>query len=135
MLRVLVVDDSRDSITTLHWLLQNWGHEAHVAADGRTALEMADSLQPDVVILDLAMPEMDGYEVAKRLRQLDAQKPIIVVHSGYCTEADVRRSLEAGCNRHLPKPVDPDDIRRLLRAYEQWLQRKLPHQAELMLTR
>jgi CheY-like chemotaxis protein len=135
MLRVLVVDDWQDSITSLHWLLQNWGHEAHVAADGPTALEMADSLQPDVVILDIAMPGMDGYEVAKRLQQRDAHKPFIIIHSGYCSEADVRRSLEAGCSYHFPKPVDPDDIRRLLEAYEKWLQRKIPHQTELLLAR
>lgn len=135
MLRVLVVDDSRDSISTLHWLLQNWGHEAYVAADGPTALRMANSLQPDVVILDLAMPGMDGYEVAKHLRQLDAHKPIIIVHSGYCTDADVRRSLEAGCKYHLPKPVDPDDMRRLLEDSERGLKREIPHQAELLLIR
>lgn len=135
MLRVLVIDDWQDSITSLHWLLQNWGHEAHVAADGPTALVMADILQPDVVILDLAMPGMDGYEVAKRLRQLDAHKPIIIVHSGYCTDEDVRRSLEAGCNYHLPKPVDPNEIRWLLESCEQHLQRKLPDQPELLLVR
>ncbi len=119
MLRVLVVDDWPDSITTLHWLLRDWGHEARVAADGATALKMADSFRLDVVILDIAMPGMNGYEVAKRLRQLDPHKPLIIAHSGYCTDADVRRSLEAGCNYHLAKPVSPEDLRRLLEAYEQ----------------
>lgn len=122
MLRVLAVDDVPDSITTLRLLLQAWGHEACAAADGHMALKTADNLHPDVVILDLAMPRMDGYEVAKRLRQLDAHKPLIIAHSGFCTEADVRRSLEAGCNYHLRKPVEPDVIRRLLEAYGRWLQ-------------
>ena len=125
MLRVLVVDDWQDSITSFHWLLQEWGHETRVAADGPTALKMAETFQPDVVILDLAMPGMDGYEVAKCLRQRDPQKPLLIAHSGYCSDADVRRSLEAGCSYHFPKPVDPIEVKQLLEAYEQWLQRKL----------
>ena len=122
MLRVLAVDDWPDSLTTLRLLLQVWGHEACVADDGPTALRMADSFQPDVVILDIAMPGMDGYAVAKRLRQFDRGKPLIIAYSGFCTAEDVRRSLEVGCNYHFSKPVEPDTIRRLLGAYEQWLQ-------------
>lgn len=121
MLRVLIVDDWQDSTTTLHWLLLDWGHEASVAADGATALKMVESFRPDVVILDIALPVMSGYEVAKRVRQLDPHKPLIIAHSGYCTDADVRRSLEVGCNHHLAKPASPEDLQRLLNAYEQWL--------------
>jgi two-component system CheB/CheR fusion protein len=124
MLRVLVDDDCPDCSVSLQWLLQKWGHDARVATDGPTALKRADRFQPDAVLLDLAMPRMDGYKVAKHLRQQDPQKPLIIAHSGYCTEADVRRSLEVGCNHHLPKPVEPDEIKRLLEAYEQSQQRK-----------
>lgn len=123
MLRVLVVDDWTDSITTFHVLLRDWGHEALVAADGPTALKIAGSFRPDVVILDIAMPVMDGYEVAKRLRQGAPCKPLIIAHSGLCREDDVRRSLEAGCHYHFTKPVDPIEIKQLLDAYERWLQR------------
>jgi CheY-like chemotaxis protein len=121
MLRILVVDDCPDYATTLQWLLRAWGYEAHVATDGLTALALADSFQPDVVVLDIGLPGIDGYEVAKRLRELDSQKPFIIAHSGYCSDTDVRRSLEAGCIAHLSKPVDPEDIRRLLETCEKCL--------------
>ncbi len=119
MLRVLVVDDWPDSIMTLQLLLQSWGHEALVAVDGSQTLKMAELIELDVVILDIGMPGMDGYEVAKRLRQRNRRKPIIIAHSGYCTDADIRLALEAGCDYHLAKPVDPDDIKRLLESCEQ----------------
>jgi CheY-like chemotaxis protein len=67
MLRVLVVDDCPDTVTSLQLLLRSWGHEARVATDGLTALDLADAFRPDVVVLDIALPGMDGYEVAKRL--------------------------------------------------------------------
>jgi CheY-like chemotaxis protein len=121
MLRILVVDDWPDSVLSLQLLLQSWGYETLMAVDGSQALRMAAVLEPDVVILDIGLPGMDGYEVAKRLRQRDPQKPIIIAHSGYCTEADVSLSLKAGCIAHLPKPVDPEDIRRLLESCEKTL--------------
>jgi two-component system CheB/CheR fusion protein len=121
MLRILVVDDSPDCVTTLQWLLQAWGHETCVATDGLTALDLADSFQPDVVVLDIGLPGIDGYEVAKRLREANSEKPFIIVHSGYCSDGDVRRSREAGCIAHFSKPVDPEDIRRLLETCEKWL--------------
>lgn len=124
MLRVLVVDDEPDFTASLHWLLKEWGYDARTATDGPGALKMADHFQPDVVILDLAMPGMDGYELARQLRQLDPEKPIIIAHSGYCTEADVRRALDAGCNYHLAKPAEPDEVQGLLEAYERLLLRK-----------
>jgi CheY-like chemotaxis protein len=121
MLRILVVDDCPDCATSLQWLLQKWRYDARAATDGPTALKMADCFQPDVVLLDLAMPGMDGHEVVKRLRRIDSEKPIIIAHSGYCTEDDVRRSLEVGCNYHIPKPVEPDELKGLLEAYKQLL--------------
>ncbi len=130
MLRVLVVDDCRDSATSLQLLLQVWGHEAHVAIDGPTAIQMAESFQPDVLILDIDLPGMDGYEVAKCLRKADSEKPFIVIHSGYCTDADVRRSLEAGFLAHLPKPVDPEAIRKVLVICEKWPHWNPPAQRE-----
>jgi CheY-like chemotaxis protein len=121
MLRILVVDDCPDSATTLQMLLQGWGYEAHVATDGPTALDLADIHQPDVVILDLGLPGMDGYEVARRLRRPGGLRPVLVAHSGYCTDADVRRSLEAGFIAHLAKPVASEEIRRALGICEKWL--------------
>ncbi len=122
MFRVLVVDDCLDTDTTLQWLLREWGHEACVATDGETALKMADIFHPDAVLLDIGLPGMDGYEVAKCLRQLDPQKPIIIALSGYCSDVDVHRALEVGCNYHLCKPAELDELKRLLESCEQVLQ-------------
>ncbi len=130
MLRVLVVDDCQDSATSLQLLLQVWGHEARVAIDGPTAIQMAESFWPDVMILDIDLPGMDGYEVAKRLRKTNSETPFIVIHSGHCTDADMRRSLKAGFIAHLPKPVDPEDIRKVLVICEKWLHRNPPAHRE-----
>jgi CheY-like chemotaxis protein len=119
MSRVLVVDDWEDSISTLQLLLQSWGHETCAAADGATALTMAEKFLPDVVLLDIGLPGMDGNKVAKQLRQRDLQKPLIIAHSGYCTTEVVKLSLDAGCDLHLSKPVEPDEIKRILTDYEQ----------------
>ncbi len=121
MLRILIVDDCPDSATTLQLLLRSWGHETHVATDGPTALELADIHQPDVVILDLGKPGMNGYAVANHLRRLRQRKPILIAHSGSCRSEDVRRSLEAGCLAHLTKPVHPEEIRRTLGICRKWL--------------
>jgi two-component system CheB/CheR fusion protein len=80
---------------------------------------MAEKFLPDVVLLDIGLGGMDGYEVARRLRQCDPQKPLIIAHSGYCTTEDVKLSLDAGCNLLLAKPVEPDEIKRILTDYEQ----------------
>jgi CheY-like chemotaxis protein len=130
MLRVLVVDASPDCATTLQWLLQSWGHEACFATDGPTALDLANSFQPDVVVLDIALPGIDGYEVAKRLRKPNSKKPFLVAHSGFCTDADVQRSLKAGFLAHLAKPTDPEDIRKILVICEKWPHWNPPDQRE-----
>lgn len=130
MLRVLVVDDCLDTVTSLQLVLRSWGHEARVATDGLAALDLADNFHPDVLILDIALPGMDGYEVAKRLRKPNSEKPILIAHSGHCTEADVRRSLKDGFAAHLAKPVDPADIRKTLVICEKWLHLNPPTQHE-----
>jgi CheY-like chemotaxis protein len=114
MLRVLIVDDDPDTVASLRLLLEAWGFEAWTARDGQTALEMAQAFPPEVVILDLAMPCLDGYEVARRLRQSLPEGLCIICMSGYGTEVDRQRSQEAGCDHHLLKPADPGELRRLL---------------------
>jgi two-component system CheB/CheR fusion protein len=114
-LRVLVVDDCHDTIESLALLLQCWGHDARTALDGPTALEIARDYKPDVVLLDLAMPGMDGFEVARRLRQeLGLARTWIVSLSGYGREEDQRHALEAGCDCHFLKPMNPDFLQQLL---------------------
>ncbi|HEX9945131.1 MAG TPA: PAS domain-containing protein [Thermoanaerobaculia bacterium] len=114
-LRILVVDDNEDSAESLAVWLRLIGHDARTAHDGPRALEMAMEFHPEVVLLDIGMPGMNGYDVARRLRQEPAtQKAMIVAMTGWGQEEDRRRSQEAGFDRHLVKPVDPKGLNDLL---------------------
>jgi two-component system CheB/CheR fusion protein len=107
LLRVLVVDDCRDHTESLAILMRLWGHEALIAHDGPCALDLAGAQCPDVVLLDVGLPGMDGYEVARRLRRVPGmEKALLLTVSGYAQEADRERALAAGCADHLVKPVD-----------------------------
>lgn len=113
--RVLVVDDNEDAAESLAALLRLFGHEVGVALDGEQALEMAPGLKPQIVLLDLGMPRMDGHEVARRMRAAPWGASIkIVALSGFGDGTDRARSLDAGCNDHLVKPVSPADLEQLL---------------------
>jgi CheY-like chemotaxis protein len=83
---------------------------------------MVEDFHPDVVVLDLAIPGIDGYEVAERFQQHGPQKPVLIAHSGYCTEADVLRSINAWCCFRGTKPAEPHELRWLLDCCEQLLQ-------------
>jgi CheY-like chemotaxis protein len=113
--RILVVDDNRDAADTLGLLLEADGAEVRVVYDGRAALAMAETFAPHSVLLDLGMPGMDGYEVARRLRQ-DARFAgmRIVALTGWGQDADRRQSRTRGFAHHLTKPVDLDDLVRIL---------------------
>ncbi len=116
-LRVLAVDDCPDTRATLLLLLRFWGHEARAVADGPSALEAAAEFLPDVILLDIGLPGLDGFRVARRLRQLPGLgKPLLVALTGLGAAADVGRALAAGCDRHLLKPVQTELLRELLRA-------------------
>lgn len=113
--RVLVVDDNEDAAESLAALLRLFGHQVGVALDGEQALELAPSLKPDVVLLDLGMPRMDGHEVARRMRAAPWGASMrIVALSGFGDGEDRARSLEAGCDDHLVKPVSPADLEAVL---------------------
>ncbi len=112
--RVLVVDDDLDMVTTLATLLELWGYEVRAALDGEATLSTAATFRPDAVILDIAMPRMNGFELTRRLRRAGPRGLTVICLSGYGSEADRERSREAGCDHHLIKPADPEEIRRLL---------------------
>lgn len=113
--RILVVDDNRDSADSLGILLEMDGNQTCVAYDGLQALEMASTFRPDVVVLDLGLPQLDGYEVAQRIRQETwGQDIVLVALTGWDDEADRRRTTEAGFNRHLVKPVDGIALQKIL---------------------
>ncbi len=112
---VLIVDNNQDTADTLALLLRHAGHEVRTAYDGPAALDLARARPPEVVLLDIGMPGMDGLEVARRLRQdLGLKQALLVALTGYGQEEDRRRSREAGFNAHLVKPADMRALERLL---------------------
>jgi CheY-like chemotaxis protein len=113
--RVLVVDDSRDSADSLGILLRHLGADTQVVYDGVSALEALRGFQPSVVFLDIAMPGMDGYETARRIRSTpEGREAALVALTGWGQDEDRRRSKAEGFVRHLLKPVDADALRALL---------------------
>ena len=109
--RLLVVDDNRDAADSLAMLLELQGHEVRVAHSGPAALEMTKGYAPDVVFLDIGMPGMDGYEVARRLRQQPGLETVVLAAlTGWGQQEDRRRTAEAGFNHHLVKPPDPQAV-------------------------
>jgi CheY-like chemotaxis protein len=109
--RILLVDDNVDGADSLAKLLKLSGHDVHVAYDGPTAIQAATALLPDLVLLDIGLPGMDGYEVARHLRQQPDLKDVpLVAVSGYAREEDRLRSQQAGFNHHLVKPLDPQAL-------------------------
>ena len=113
--RVLVVDDNVDAAAMLDMLLRSLGHETCVAHDGVEALRVAAEFRPDIVLLDIGMPGLDGYEVARRMRSLAKDRQLrIVAVTGWGQEADRLRSREAGFDLHLVKPVDATDLAQAL---------------------
>ena len=112
---VLVVDDNPDITETMTLLLQAWGYRTLSANDGETGLALVEAHWPDVVLMDLGMPRMDGYQLARRIRALPGGKAMtLIAVSGWGQAADLARSREAGIDEHLLKPVDPARLREVL---------------------
>jgi CheY-like chemotaxis protein/phosphoglycerate-specific signal transduction histidine kinase len=114
-LRVLVVDDNVDTVTTLAMLVQESGHKVRTTYDGSAVLEAALDYRPNVVLLDIGLPGLNGFEVAKQLRQQPAlQNVVLVALTGYGQESDRQRSKEAGFDHHLVKPGDLGKVLQIL---------------------
>jgi signal transduction histidine kinase len=113
--RILVVDDNRDSAESLATLLKLTGHEAHTAHDGVAAVEAAAALRPDVVLLDIGLPKLNGFDAARRIRQQPWGKGMVLVAlTGWGLEEDRQQSREAGFNEHMVKPVNHAALMKLL---------------------
>jgi PAS domain S-box-containing protein len=113
--RVLVVDDNEDAVTTMSALLERCGHETRIATDGLHAIEIAHEFEPDIVLLDIGLPGLDGFQVARRLRQIPACEEIpIVAVTGYARAWDRQQALQAGFSDHFAKPIDPKTLERVV---------------------
>lgn len=117
--KVLVADDNRDSADTMTQMLQAMGHEVHTAYDGREAIVMAQRTRPDVILLDIGMPYLDGYEVCRRIRKQSWGKSVVMIATtGWGQENDRQLAEQAGFDRHLVKPVDPKLIASIMAAVQ-----------------
>jgi CheY-like chemotaxis protein len=113
--RILVVDDNQDSALSLAMMLSIMGHETRTANDGESAVTAAENFLPEVVLLDIGLPKLNGYEVAQRIReQAWGASMFLIAVTGWGQEEDRQRSSEVGLNVHMVKPVEPAALERLL---------------------
>ena len=117
--RILLADDNEDFATSLAMLLGAMGHEVRTAYDGLRAVETAIEFKPEFAFLDIGLPGLNGYDLARRLRELPSTKHIVLVAiTGWGQEEDKQRALEAGFDRHLVKPIEPEHIYTIIAASE-----------------
>ena len=115
MLRILIVDDNRDIAITLSMLLQQLGHQTRTAFDGGQAIATARSFSPQVVLLDIGLPKLNGYEVCRWIRaQEGLSKVVVIAQTGWGQEESRRKTCEAGFDYHLVKPLDPKALLEIL---------------------
>jgi CheY-like chemotaxis protein len=113
--RILVVDDNHDSALSLAMMLSIMGHETRTAHDGETAVDTAEQFLPEVVLLDIGLPKLNGYEVAQRIRDHAwGRAMFLIAVTGWGQEEDRQRSSEVGLNVHMVKPVEPAALEKLL---------------------
>ncbi len=121
-LHILIVDDNDDCAQSMAMLLRLYGHDVVIAPNGRIAVDKARADMPDVVLLDLGLPGMSGYEVAEQLCARRPRKtPLLVAVTGYGGEEDRRNSRKAGIDLHLLKPIDPNQLRAILETFQRVL--------------
>jgi CheY-like chemotaxis protein len=117
-MRIVLIEDQDDVRDALHALLEGWGHEVVAAADGVEGVDLILDRRPDLALIDIAMPGLDGYAVARRVRaKLGRNAPAMVALTGFGREEDRERARRAGFDSHLTKPAVPSDLRRILRSY------------------
>ena len=118
-LRILIAEDDCDTAESLASLLELEGYSVQIASDGLTAIATAEASHPDVVLLDIGLPKMDGYEVARKLQQERwPRKPLLIAVTGYGQQEERLHAYEAGVNMHLTKPVTPEELLYLLERFQ-----------------
>ena len=114
-LRVMVVDDNHDTADVLAAILKLSGHDVRSLYDGPSAIKTALEFLPHVILMDVGLPQLDGYEVAKKIRELPTIKDVVMVAvTGYAGTVDRVKSYQAGFNNHLAKPASVEDVQRIL---------------------
>jgi len=114
-LRVLITEDDQDTADSLRVLLEGFGYEVHVSRDGESAVPAALALKPHVILMDIGLPGMSGYDAARRIRDWKPAMPVrIVALTGRDKLADRQRSAEAGIDHHMVKPADPAVLQRII---------------------
>ena len=117
--RILVVDDNHDSALSLAMMLSIMGHETRTAHDGESAVEAAGIFLPEVILLDIGLPKLNGYEVAQRIRERPwGASMFLIAVTGWGQDEDRQRSSEVGLNVHMVKPVEPSELEKLLASIE-----------------
>ncbi len=115
---ILIVEDNADARDALRVLLELEGHAVEAVEEGQQALEIARAKDPDIALVDIGLPGIDGYEVARRVRARDGRRPVLIALTGYGQPEDRRRASEAGFDEVLVKPVDPTVLAALLATLE-----------------
>jgi len=114
-LKILVVDDNPDAALSMAMMLSMMGHETRTAHDGEAAVTTAEEFRPQVILLDIGLPKLNGYEVAQRIRGQEwGAEMFLVAITGWGQDEDRRRSDDVGMNLHMVKPVEPDALDRVL---------------------
>ena len=116
--KVLVIEDNEQNLYLIRYILEESGYEVFSAADGQEGIDRAASLLPDLILLDIQLPFMDGYAVARKLRRNPdlAATPIVAVTS-YAMPGDREKAMEAGCSSYIEKPIDPDTFDKQVEKY------------------
>ena len=113
--KILVVDDNHDSALSLAMMLSIMGHDTRTAHDGESAVQTAEMFLPDVVLLDIGLPKLNGYEVAQRIREQSwGESMYLIAVTGWGQDEDRQRSSEVGLNLHMVKPVEPSALEKVL---------------------
>jgi CheY-like chemotaxis protein len=115
---ILIIEDNADARDALRALLELEGHAVEAVGEGQEALELARAKDPDIALVDIGLPGIDGYEVARRVRARDARRPVLIALTGYGQPEDRRRATEAGFDDMLVKPVDPGALADMLATLE-----------------
>jgi CheY-like chemotaxis protein len=109
---ILIVEDNADARETLKMLLEMMGHKVHIASDGESGVAVAERVKPEIMLVDIGLPRMDGYEVARHIRAANGwpSRPLLIAVTGYGQESDRQRAIAAGFDLHMAKPIEPNQL-------------------------